>query len=90
MHAMCVRAALFRPCDVRSHFSTLLHIFCDKNGHIWPEITIYCNFLRLFKLVDIIHLHKYLVLELNYSKVNWPRLYNLGVLNFRTKNVENY
>ena len=87
---MCVRAALFRACDVRSHFSTLLHIFCDKKGHIWPEITIYCNFLRLFKLVDIIHLHKYLVLELNYSKVNWPRLYKLGVLNFRTKNVENY
>ena len=44
--AMCVRAALFRPCDVRSHFSTL----CGKTGHKWPKISI---LFVIFKLVNV-------------------------------------
>lgn len=41
VRAMCVRAALFRPCDVRSHFSTL---FVANTGNKWPYIDIFCNY----------------------------------------------
>ena len=30
---MCMRVVLFPTCDLRSHFSTLLHTFGGKNDH---------------------------------------------------------
>ena len=43
VHAMCLCAALFPPCNEHLHFRNLLHIFCDKNGHIWSEVMSFFN-----------------------------------------------